>query len=269
MKMEKDEKKPEAKEVVKVEQKTELSEYAQQKNSIDAMIGQAITANVPPETMERFLAMRKELKAEFAKEQYDRAMSMFQSECPIIKRVKEGSKTKAGVLAFKYAPLEVIISEIQPLLQKNELSYNFKPMKNEAGKITDVRCYATHISGYSDYSEMPVSEGGGTSLMSGSQISAANITFAKRYAFCNIFGIVTEDEDDENKLDKTPAIGEASQDEKEKAFTELDKCMTRASMTKVWSTFSKELKADKAVIIFANDIIANIDNENSQNGSAK
>lgn len=186
--------------------------YQQQQASVEKMITQAITSGVPVETMERVLAMRKELKAEYAKEQYDRAMSGFQSECPIIKRVKEGSKTKSGQLAFKYAPLEVIIKEVQPLMRKYSLSYNFKPMKNEQGKITDVRCYATHIDGYSDFSEMPVTEGGGTSLMSGSQISAASITFAKRYAFCNIFGIVTEEEDDEKLLpkDKAPEVKPSS-----------------------------------------------------------
>ena len=183
----------------------QVSAYQQQQASVEKMITQAITTGVPVETMERVLAMRKELKAEYAKEQYDLAMSGFQSECPIIKRVKEGSKTKGGQVAFKYAPLEVIIKEVQPIMRKYNLSYNFKPMKNEAGKLTDVRCYAMHIAGYSDYSEMPVTEGGGTSLMSGSQISAASITFAKRYAFCNIFGIVTEEEDDEKQLPKETA----------------------------------------------------------------
>ena len=189
-------------ECVVVEPKQEISVYQQQQASVENMIMQAIKEGTPVETLERVLAMRDKLKAEYAKEQYDIAMSGFQSECPIIKRVKEGSKTKSGQLAFKYAPLEVIIKEVQPMMRKYNLSYNFKPMKNEQGKLTDVRCYATHINGYSDFSEMPVTEGGGTSLMSGSQISAASITFAKRYAFCNIFGIVTEEEDNENQLPK-------------------------------------------------------------------
>ena len=191
-------------EIVAIKPQQEISAYQQQQMSVEKMITQAITSGVPVETMERVLAMRKELKAEYAKEQFDKAMSGFQSECPIIKRVKEGSKTKSGQLAFKYAPLEVIIKEVQPMMRKYNLSYNFKPIKNEQGKLTDVRCYATHIDGYSDYSEMPVTEGGGTSLMSGSQISAANITFSKRYAFCNIFGIVTEEEDNEQKLQENP-----------------------------------------------------------------
>lgn len=188
--------------VVNVGVPEQVSAYQQQLRSVENMIMQAIKEGTPVETLERVLAMRDKLKAEYAKEQYDIAMSGFQSECPIIKRVKDGSRTKSGQLAFKYAPLEVIIKEVQPMMRKYKLSYNFKPMKNDAGKITDVRAYATHINGYSDFSEMPVTEGGGTSLMSGSQVSAASITFAKRYAFCNIFGIVTEEEDDEKQIPK-------------------------------------------------------------------
>ena len=199
------EKKAQEVEVVNVGVPAQVVVYQQQQQSVEKMIMQAIDKGVDVSVMERVLAMRTQLKAEHAKEQYDQAMSGFQAECPIIKRVKEGSKTKSGQLAFKYAPLEVIIKEVQPLMKKYNLSYNFKPMKNEQGKLTDVRCYATHIDGYSDFSEMPVTEGGGTSLMSGSQISAASITFAKRYAFCNIFGIVTEEEDDEKQLPKEVA----------------------------------------------------------------
>lgn len=244
------------------ETKKEMSVYQQQQQSIEKMILQAINQGVPVETMERVLAMRTQLKQAYAKEQYDKAMSGFQSECPIIKRGKEGSKTKSGQVAFKYAPLEVIIKEVQELLRKYSLSYNFKPIKNEAGKITDVRCYATHIDGYSDYSEMPVTEGGGTSLMSGSQISAASITFAKRYAFCNIFGIVTEEEDDENKL---PRDAQAHPNQIEDAKEKLNHCMNMGQLKATWDAFAKEIKANREVVELAKEIKSNIQNEDSQN----
>ena len=56
--------------------------------SAEVLIGQAIQKNVPVETMERLLAMRRELKAEWAKEQYDRAMAQFQADCPTIVKTK-------------------------------------------------------------------------------------------------------------------------------------------------------------------------------------
>ena len=43
----------------------------------EALIAKAIEKNVPVETMERLLVMRRELRAERAKEAFDKAMSAF------------------------------------------------------------------------------------------------------------------------------------------------------------------------------------------------
>ena len=61
---------------------------ALQEQQIDSLIAQAIDKNVSVETLERLLIMRKELKAEYAKEQYDKDMASFQAECPIIMKNK-------------------------------------------------------------------------------------------------------------------------------------------------------------------------------------
>jgi tRNA1(Val) A37 N6-methylase TrmN6 len=50
-----------------VEPKQEISVYQQQQASVENMIMQAIKEGTPVETFERVLAMRKELKAEYAK----------------------------------------------------------------------------------------------------------------------------------------------------------------------------------------------------------
>jgi hypothetical protein len=97
---------------------------------------------------------------------------------------------------------------------------------------------------------MAIGEGGGTSLMSGTQISAANLTFAKRYAFNNIFGIVTEEEDDEKELKPT----EASQGDIEKAIAALDHCMDAKTFNATVHGFSKEVIANKVVLAHANEI---------------
>ena len=58
------------------------------KEQVTVLISQAIDKNASVQTMERLLAMRRELKAEYAREAYDNAMSAFQAECPIIKKTK-------------------------------------------------------------------------------------------------------------------------------------------------------------------------------------
>ena len=59
------------------------------RHDAEMLIAKAIDKNVPVETMERLLAMRRELKAEWAKAEFDKAMSVFQSDCPIIKKRRE------------------------------------------------------------------------------------------------------------------------------------------------------------------------------------
>ena len=76
----------------------------------EVLISKAIDKNVSVESLERLLAMRRELKQEWAKEQYDKAMSEFQADCPTIEKTK-GVKTKSGIIAYKYAPIESIVDQ--------------------------------------------------------------------------------------------------------------------------------------------------------------
>ncbi len=56
------------------------------RHNAEALIVKPIDKNAPVETMEWLLIMRRELKAEWAKSEFDKAMAAFQSECPIIKK---------------------------------------------------------------------------------------------------------------------------------------------------------------------------------------
>ena len=49
-----------------------------------ALLAQAIDKGMPVESMERLLAMRREMKAEYARDQYFKALAGFQHECPVI-----------------------------------------------------------------------------------------------------------------------------------------------------------------------------------------
>lgn len=166
-----------------------------EKISVEEVLKQAIDKNVSVETMERLLAMRRELKQEAAKEAYDRAMAEFQSECPTIKKIKE-VKNRNGELLYSYAPIESIIQQVAPILKKYGFSYSFDTKTNGSISAT---CTVTHELGHSKDSTVSVPAGQG-SIMSEAQKVASSITFAKRYAFCNAFGIMTGDEDDDNRI---------------------------------------------------------------------
>lgn len=162
--------------------------------NVESLMAKAIEHGLSPETMEKFLAMRQQLKAEWAKEQYTRAMSNFQSQCPTIVKTK-GVKTKSGAVAYKYAPIESIVEQVKPYLQENGFSYSTSMEVLPDG--VRVVCKVTHIDGHSEESPMQVPLGTKTDIMSQSQVTAAAQTFAKRYAFCNAFGILTGDEDND------------------------------------------------------------------------
>lgn len=160
----------------------------------ESLIAQAIDKGVPVETMEKLLSMRRELKAEWAKEEFTKAMAKFQAECPTIVKIKE-VHTKAGALAYKYAPIESIVEQVKGVLQENGFSYSTNMDLLDNGVKVSVK--VTHISGHSEITEMHVPLGERTQIMNQSQVVAAAQTFAKRYAFCNAFGILTGDEDDD------------------------------------------------------------------------
>lgn len=176
-----------------------VPEVIKQDVSIEAILTQAIDKGVPVETLERLMTMRRELKAEWAKEEFDKAMAKFQSECPTIVKTKEVS-TRDGRVAYRYAPIESIVSQVKDALQRNGFSYSTdQELKDTGVKVTVT---VTHSAGHSKNTTMEVPFGTKTQVMSDSQVSAAATTFAKRYAFCNAFGILTGDEDtDAKKVD--------------------------------------------------------------------
>ncbi len=174
----------------------------------ERLIAQAIDKQVPVETMERLLAMRRELKAERAKEEYDQAMAQFQAECPTIQKTRE-VHTKSGALAYRYAPIESIVEQIKEALRNNRFSYSTNMELLPNGVKVSVK--VVHGAGHSETTDMSVPFGTQTQIMSQTQVVAAATTFAKRYAFCNAFGILTGDEDTDART---------SQPETPRAFSE-------------------------------------------------
>lgn len=176
-----------------VHESTEVVEAPRQQGvSIEALLQNAVDKGVSVETMERLLAMRRELKAEAAKEEFDIAMSKFQTECPTIEKTKE-VKTRDGSVAYSFAPIDSIVKQVKPYMQKHGFSYSSAMKLTEAGVLVTVR--AIHSAGHSEESSMEVPLGTKTNVMSDTQVVAAASTFAKRYAFCNAFGILSGDED--------------------------------------------------------------------------
>jgi len=148
------------------------------------------------ETMERVMAIRRELKAEAAKEAFFAALSAFQHECPVIKKTKP-VKDQGGI-RYRYAPLDVIVGCVSGLLTKHGLSYTIESHiigTGDEGALEAV-CKVYHEAGHMESSRfsVPIEP---PKFMSKPQTFGAASTFAKRYAFCNALGILTGDEDND------------------------------------------------------------------------
>lgn len=210
----------------------------------EALISQGIEKGMSVETLERLLNMRRELKAEWAKEQYDKAMAKFQSECPVIKKTKQ-VKTKEGGTAYKYAPIESIVDQVKDLIQKNGFSYSTRMELKDKGVLAIVT--VKHSAGHHEESPMEVPLGNKTQVMSDSQVVAAAQTFAKRYAFCNAFGILTGDEDNDAKntrVDNSQKV--LNTDDQNKAnFEKVMKMINACKNTDVLIDYSEKLKSSK------------------------
>jgi len=185
-------------------------------DNIDNLIAMAVQSQASVENLERLLAMRRELKAEYALTQYNKAMAAFQAACPIIKKNKM-VPTNDGRVGYRFAPMDAIISQVKALLQQHGFSYTIDVEETDSGRLTSL-CIVNHVDGHSKVSRYPVVLSDGTRMMTPTQVTAAALTFAKRYAFCDAFGIMTGDEDnDARKMDTVvqpidPEVLDAIQD---------------------------------------------------------
>ena len=175
------------------------------------LIAQAINKNVPVETMEKLLAMRRELKEEHAREMFFAALSKLQNEMPVVEKRKIVMNKDGKTIRYKYAPIDDIIRQTKKYIKNNGFSYIITSSTDNSQ--LNVTCRVTHLAGHTESSSfvVPIDK---TAFMNSQQQFAAASTYAKRYAFCNAFGILTGDEDDDAdslNVPKTPETPVAHQ----------------------------------------------------------
>jgi hypothetical protein len=177
----------------------------------ESILRYAVDKGASVETIERLMAVRRELQGERAKGAFDEALAAFQAECPVIEKRKSVMNKDGRSVRYKYAPLDDIVAQVKGLLQRHGFSYtlNAEVDKNCVKAI----CKITHREGHSQESsfQVPIDP---TAFMSEAQKFAASLTFAKRYAFCNSFGILTGDEDTDGRVQKEKPQGPARATEK-------------------------------------------------------
>src|SRR5262249_16054178 len=167
---------------------------------VEALLQTAIQHGASVETLEKLLVMRAALKAEEAERAFFEALSAFQADCPVISKTKTATvQTKTGGrYTYRYAPLDVIVAAVSPILRNHGLSYRFDTRFEADPPAQVVICTVHHRDGHQESSEFrtPVDA---SARMNDMQKSASAQTYAKRYAFCNALGILTGDDDDDGQ----------------------------------------------------------------------
>jgi ERF superfamily len=177
--------------------------------------------------LESLMNVRRELNAEASKQLFDEAMAAFQAECPVISKTI-GVPDRSGKVAYKFAPFEVIIAAVKPLLQKHGFGYALDTDTESKDGWVIAKCRITHrgdpsqkIPGHETVSTAKFPLGTKTGIMSDTQVHAAALTFASRRVFCNAFGIVTAGEDSNGITSKEKPANPSSLEPDEKVLKDL------------------------------------------------
>lgn len=215
------------------------------KGEVGNLISQALEKGADIEVMERLFSLQEKWERNQAKKEFDLAMSKFQGKCPTIAKTKD-VKNVNGMLIYAYAPIDSIVSQVKDVLSECGLSYTFKTEINGEIKVI---CIIKHLSGHQEDSGMIVPKSNSTKVNSPAQAIGGDVTFAKRYAFCNALGIMTGDED-------VDAIKEEDIDEEKK---KIDACKNMDDIKKCYAEFKKTGKhTNKELIEYANEKIQEI-----------
>lgn len=165
-----------------------------------ALIQAAVETGAGMETLERLVALYKDVRAERAKAAWHKAMAEFQRTCPpILKTATAQIRTRTGAgYSYSFAPLQEILGTVQPHLAPLGLSVSFRVKHGPNQVIASARI--SHEFGHFEESgevQMPVvDEGSGANAAQRVGIAS---TYAKRYALLAILGLAPESDTDAGK----------------------------------------------------------------------
>jgi hypothetical protein len=221
------------------EEKNELQSY-----SPHGLISQALAQNVPIETLERLMDLQERWQTAQAKTAYLKAMSKFQSICPVVKKTKKvnyPSKT-GGNVKYEYTPLNIVTKTIQQALSDCGLSYRWE--FEDKDSLIICYCIVSHIDGHSEKTFM--SAGADTTGNKNNiQSIGSTRTYLQRYTLIGALGLSTADEDNDGKTSEKPK--EPIPEPKTKSDPIIEKisnCKTVKELNDLWPSVPSDKQKD-------------------------
>jgi hypothetical protein len=191
---------------------TQSGEIAVPQNAGDSFLAVIAAAARDPRVdvgkMQQLLEMRERVTAWEAEREFKAALSRIQPKLPRITKqgtiVVPGRDGKQGHRT-PFAKYEDITKAVRPLLAEEgfSLSYSFE------GNVC--RCTLSHRDGHSKVASTPPLPMDKTGSKNDVQAVGSMMSYAKRYALCNVLDIVTVDQDDDAHLTGTITDDQALQ----------------------------------------------------------
>jgi hypothetical protein len=123
-----------------------------------------------------------------------------------VEAIDKSKHVNAGKFSYEYAPLDVIIASMRPLLAASQLAVIQLPSVTEPKSVT-VQTVLLHSSGQfiAEKLKFPVSDG------SDAKAFGSAVTYARRYAYCAMLGIQPQEEDDDGAAAQAEKQGKRRQ----------------------------------------------------------
>jgi len=161
----------------------------------------ATNKDVDVEKLERMMAMNERILDRNAAQAFAADFVRMKSHLPKVLRTKDNTQTQS-----KYAPLEDINTQIDPVLEEYGFGTSTKVVSQSETSVT-VEATVWHREGHKESTQitMPLDNVGakGTVNKTNVHATASSVTYAKRVALCALLNISTGDDKDGNKVSGT------------------------------------------------------------------
>lgn len=160
------------------------------------LISQVIERGITQENvaaLEKLADLYERLQDKDAERQFAAAFVALQAEIPGIEATKP-VPNKDGTIRYRFAPYEVIMEAVRPVLLKHGFTLTFSSDVKE-GRVIQT-CTLQHVGGHKRSNSFGARIGHGPPGASEAQGDGAASSFAKRYALCDALNIVIETDQD-------------------------------------------------------------------------
>lgn len=174
---------------------------------LQAMIEKGVTAeNI--NAVEKLTELYWKMEEKSAEKEFTQAFVRLQAEMPNVKAMKPVPNND-GTVRYNYASYEDIWDQVAPYLKTHGFTVTFSTDFKESRLIKT--CVLHHIGGHKIENSFAVRIGAGPPRSNETQADGAASTYAKRFALCDILGIVIE-KDTDARVEGTPITPEQAEE---------------------------------------------------------